>query len=118
MPLDNSRLHDYCPRPVAGVVARELKQHRAFASHEQEVLLGLQIAATRIVEPWEKFLKNTADLTPNQYVLRILRGSHPTRLPCGDIAERMIARHYETGRQARPSRTRIPRSQPSGPPRR
>ena len=77
---------------VPGVVARELKQHRAFASHEQEVLLGLQIAATRIVEPWEKFLKNTADLTPNQYVLRILRGSHPTRLPCGDIAERMIAR--------------------------
>ena len=93
MPLDNSRLHDYFPRPVAGVVARELKQHRAFASHEQEVLLGLQIAATRIIEPWEKFLKTTADLTHNQYnVLRILRGSHPTRLPCGDIAERMIAR--------------------------
>ena len=93
MPLDNSRLHDYIRAVVAGVVARELKQHRAFASHEQEVLLGLQIAATRIIEPWEKFLKTTADLTHNQYnVLRILRGSHPTRLPCGDIAERMIAR--------------------------
>ena len=80
-------------RVVAGVVARELKQKRAFGSHEQEVLLGLQIAATRIMEPWEKFLKTTAELTPNQYnVLRILRGSHPTRLACGDIAERMIAR--------------------------
>jgi DNA-binding MarR family transcriptional regulator len=78
---------------VAGIVARELKQNRSFASHEQEVLLGLQIAAARIMEPWEKFLKSTAQLTPNQYnVLRILRGSHPTRLPCGDIAERMIAR--------------------------
>jgi len=78
---------------VAGVVARELKQNRKFASHEQEVLLGLQIAATRVMEPLEKFLKTTAELTPNQYnVLRILRGSHPTRLPCGDIAERMIAR--------------------------
>jgi DNA-binding MarR family transcriptional regulator len=78
---------------VAGIVARELKQNRRFASHEQEVLLGLQIAAARIMEPWEKFLKSTAQLTPNQYnVLRILRGSHPTRLPCGDIAERMIAR--------------------------
>ena len=78
---------------VAGIVARELKQNRRFASHEQEVLLGLQIAAARIMEPWEKFLKSSAQLTPNQYnVLRILRGSHPTRLPCGDIAERMIAR--------------------------
>ena len=78
---------------MAGIVARELKQNRRFASHEQEVLLGLQIAAARIMEPWEKFLKSSAQLTPNQYnVLRILRGSHPTRLPCGDIAERMIAR--------------------------
>jgi DNA-binding MarR family transcriptional regulator len=78
---------------VAGSVARELKQKRAFTSLEQEVLLGLRIAAARIIEPWEKFLKVSAELTPNQYnVLRILRGSHPTRLACGDIAERMIAR--------------------------
>ena len=78
---------------MAGVIARELKQQRAFSSREQEVLLGLRIAAARIVEPWEKFLKATAELTPNQYnVLRILRGSHPDRLPCGEIAERMIAR--------------------------
>src|SRR5215813_5522145 len=78
---------------MAGIVARELKQNRAFASHEQEVMLGLQIAATRIMEPWEKFLKTTADLTPNQYnVLRILRGSHPFRLSCGEVADRMISR--------------------------
>jgi DNA-binding MarR family transcriptional regulator len=45
------------------------------------------------VEPWEKFLKVHANLTNNQYnVLRILRGSHPTRLACSDIATRMIAR--------------------------
>jgi DNA-binding MarR family transcriptional regulator len=78
---------------MAGVVARELKQQSAFSSGEQEILLGLLIAAARIVEPWEKFLKATAGLTNNQYnVLRILRGSHPTRLACSDIAERMIAR--------------------------
>jgi DNA-binding MarR family transcriptional regulator len=78
---------------MAGVVARELKQQSKFASREQEVLLGLRMATARIVEPWEKFLKTTADLTPNQYnVLRILRGSHPTRLACGDIATRMISR--------------------------
>jgi DNA-binding MarR family transcriptional regulator len=75
------------------MVARELKQKSAFASREQEVFLGLRIAAARIVEPWERFLKATAELTPNQYnVLRILRGSHPTRLACSDVAERMIAR--------------------------
>ena len=78
---------------VAGRVARELKQQRAFTSREQEVLLGVRIAAARMMEPWDKFLKATAELTPNQYnVLRILRGSHPTRLPCGEIAQRMIAR--------------------------
>ena len=81
------------PSTLAGVIARELKQSRGFASREQEVMLGLQLVSARLMEPWEKFLKATAELTPNQYnVLRILRGSHPTRLPCGDIAERMIAR--------------------------
>ena len=78
---------------MAGVVARELKQQSAFASGEQEILLGLLIASARIVEPWEKFLKATAGLTNNQYnVLRILRGSHPTRLACSEIAGRMISR--------------------------
>ena len=78
---------------MAGVVARELKQRSKFASPEQEVLLGLRIATARLVEPWEKFLRATADLTPNQYnVLRILRGSHPSRLACGEIADRMVSR--------------------------
>src|SRR6185295_1592546 len=84
---------------MTGGMARQLKQKRAFTTREQEVFLGLQIAAARIIEPWEKFLKATADLTPNQYnVLRILRGSHPTRLPCGDIAGRMIARDPDVTR--------------------
>lgn len=84
---------------MTGVVAREIKQEGAFGSAEQEILLGLLIAAARIVEPWEKFLKTHAGLTNNQYnVLRILRGSHPTRLSCGDIADRMIARDPDVTR--------------------
>ena len=84
---------------MAGVVARQLKQHSAFTSGEQEVLLGLLIAAARSMEPWEKFLKATAALTNNQYnVLRILRGSHPTRLACSEIADRMIARDPDVTR--------------------
>ena len=78
---------------MAGTVARALKQKSPFSSQEQEILLGLRVAAARIVEPWARFLKTTAQLTNNQYnVLRILRGSHPARLTCSDIGERMIAR--------------------------
>ena len=78
---------------MAGAVARELKQKSPFSSQEQEILLGLRLAAARIMEPWTKFLKTTVHLTPHQYnVLRILRGSHPARLACSNIGERMIAR--------------------------
>jgi len=78
---------------MANTVARALKQRKPFSSVEQEVVLGLLIAAARVMEPWAKFLKKTAQLTTNQYnVLRILRGSHPATLACSDIAERMIER--------------------------
>ena len=78
---------------MTGVVAHELKQQKPFSSPEQEVLLGLRMAVARVVEPWARFLKTTAQLTTHQYnVLRILRGSHPARLACSDIAERMIER--------------------------
>ena len=84
---------------MAGRVASELKQRRAFDSVEQEVLLGLRVAVARVMEPWERFLREKSELTPNQYnVLRILRGSHPNRLPCGDIADRMIARDPDVTR--------------------
>jgi DNA-binding MarR family transcriptional regulator len=84
---------------VASVIAGSLKQQRAFSSAEQEVLLGIRIAAARLLEPWEKFLKAQADLTTNQYnVLRILRGSHPARLASGEIAVRMISRDPDVTR--------------------
>ena len=78
---------------MAGTVARELKQQSPFSSQEQEIFLGLLVASARIVEPWTQFLKTTAELTNSQYnILRILRGSHPNRLACSDIGERMVAR--------------------------
>jgi DNA-binding MarR family transcriptional regulator len=78
---------------MSGVVAHALKQEKPFSSREQEILLGLRMAAARVVEPWASFLKTTAQLTNNQYnVLRILRGSHPAMLACSDIAERTIER--------------------------
>ena len=84
---------------MAGTVARELKQNKPFSSPELEVLLGLRIAAARVVEPWAKFLKTTVQLTNNQYnVLRILRGSHPAKLACAEISERMIDRDPDVTR--------------------
>ena len=78
---------------MTGTVARELKQTKPFSSPEQEILLGLLIAAARVMEPWARFLKTTVQLTDTQYnVLRILRGSHPAKLACSDMAERMIDR--------------------------
>ena len=84
---------------MAGVVAQELKQKKPFSSKEQEILLGLLIAAARVMEPWGRFLKTTAQLTNTQYnVLRILRGSHPAKLACSDIGERMIDRDPDVTR--------------------
>jgi DNA-binding MarR family transcriptional regulator len=84
---------------VPGAVQRALKQSAPLASPELEVLLALRIAAARVVEPWARFLKETSKLTPNQYnVLRILRGSHPSPLTCGDIVERMIDRDPDVTR--------------------
>src|SRR6266566_2793776 len=84
---------------MAGTVARELKQQKPFFSPEEEIFLGLRIAAARVVEPWAKFLKTTAQLTTNQYnVLRILRGSHPAKLACSEISERMIDRDPDVTR--------------------
>ena len=84
---------------MAGTLARELKQKARFTSLEQEVFLGLRVAVARILDPWARFLKATAGLTTSQYnVLRILRGSHPTRLTCSDVGERMIARDPDVTR--------------------
>jgi DNA-binding MarR family transcriptional regulator len=78
---------------VTTTVAKAIKQQRKFTSLEEEVHLALRLVTARMVEPWERFLKTHADLSPNQYnVLRILRGSHPSRLPSGEIASRMLAR--------------------------
>ena len=74
-------------------IARELKQESPFSSVEQEVFLGLRLAAARLLDPWATFLKTTAQLTPIQYnVLRVLRGSHPGKLACSDLGDRLIAR--------------------------
>ena len=61
---------------MAKSIATQLKQKRAFYSREEEALLGVRMAAARLIAPWAQFLKTKADLSTSQYnVLRILRGS-------------------------------------------
>jgi DNA-binding MarR family transcriptional regulator len=80
-------------------VAKALKQKRKFATVDQEVLLAIRVLASRILEPWEKFLKSHGDLSIGQYnVLRILRGSHPERLPSSEVGTRMVARDPDVTR--------------------
>jgi DNA-binding MarR family transcriptional regulator len=80
-------------------LGQQIKQRRAFASPEQEAMLGIRMVAARMLAPWERFLKSEADLTTSQYnVLRILRGSHPKSLTAGEIGQRTIAREPDTTR--------------------
>lgn len=78
---------------VTKAVLRALKQSTPFASAEEEAFIGLQIAAQRVLDPWELFLKSRAGITAAQYnVLRILRGASPAALTTGGVAERLISR--------------------------
>jgi DNA-binding MarR family transcriptional regulator len=57
------------------------------------------MAAARLLAPWERFLKTTADLSTSQYnVLRILRGSRTSGLTCGEIGARTVARDPDVTR--------------------
>ena len=79
--------------------AQQIKQTRPFASPEQEALLAIRRTAASLLAPWEKFLKTKFGLSTSLFnVLRILRGSHPTALTCGEIGERTIARDPDVTR--------------------
>jgi DNA-binding MarR family transcriptional regulator len=84
---------------MSSAIQRVLKQKRPFRSVEEEVFVGLQIAADRLMEPWAAFLRETADLSPVQYnVLRILRGAGDEGLWAGEIGERLITRSPDVTR--------------------
>ena len=79
--------------------AQQIKQGRPFASPEQEALLAIRRTAASLLAPWERFLKINAGLSTSLFnVLRILRGSHPAALTCGEIGVRTIARDPDVTR--------------------
>lgn len=75
---------------TTSLLREEIRQTRPFVSLEEEAFLNLQRTANGLLQSVTRSLKQY-DLTPTQYnVLRILRGSHPNTLTCGDIGDRMV----------------------------
>lgn len=75
---------------MTSLLQEEIRQTRPFVSLEEEAFLNLQRTANALLQTITRSLKSY-DLTPTQYnVLRILRGSHPEKLTCGDIGGRMV----------------------------
>ena len=76
----------------------ELKQTRPFPRRSAEAAVSVMRTAAILEHELNDVLKPSG-LTVTQYnVLRILRGSDPTRLTCSDIGERMIARDPDVTR--------------------
>ncbi|MGQ9916672.1 MAG: MarR family winged helix-turn-helix transcriptional regulator [Bryobacteraceae bacterium] len=68
------------------------------APAEQEAFVALQRAAARLMDGVAELLKPYG-LPPAQYnVLRILRGAHPERLSCRQVAVRMMTREPDLTR--------------------
>jgi DNA-binding MarR family transcriptional regulator len=94
----NSRYNDYSP-VMAGVVLREIRQTRPFRSIEEEIVVGLQLAAHRVLAPWAHILADRARLTPTQYnLLLIVRGAGAGGRTCAEIGERLITRDPDVTR--------------------
>jgi len=89
--LDSIRFNEYYSG-MSGRLKDELKQSKPFPSLEVEAYLNLLRTADLLGRAATDILK-VAELSEAQYnILRILRGSSPSALACGEIGERMISR--------------------------
>jgi DNA-binding MarR family transcriptional regulator len=77
---------------MAGKLKQEIKQKKPFSSVHEEVVLSVMRTADHVAAPMNEVLR-AVELSGSQYnILRILRGSSPDGLPCGEISERMVRR--------------------------
>ncbi|MEM7050630.1 MAG: MarR family transcriptional regulator [Acidobacteriota bacterium] len=69
---------------------REIQQSKPFSSLEEEVFLAL-LRTAGVLEQAVAVRLKACGLTTTQYnVLRILRGSEPEPLTCGEVGKRMV----------------------------
>ncbi|HEU4524457.1 MAG TPA: hypothetical protein VFR62_05515, partial [Gemmatimonadales bacterium] len=72
-------------------VSRDIRQTRPFRSTEEEVYIALRLTSQVLDQPWARYLRSTARISPSQYnLLRILRGAGAEGRTMSEIAERMI----------------------------
>src|SRR5688572_11521695 len=80
---------------------REIRQTKPFRSVEEEVYVSLRLTAQVLDEPWARYLRRTAEISPSQYnLLRILRGAGVEGRTMSEIADRMINRDPDATRLA------------------
>lgn len=77
---------------MAKTLLAELKQSRPFVTAEAAAYVHILRTADALNRQIEQVLRPAGLSGPQYNVLRILRGAGPAGLPCGEIAERMIAR--------------------------
>lgn len=83
---------------MAQRLLQEIRMSRPFSSPAEEAFLNLWRSANHLQQGLIEVLRR-ADLTPTQYnVLRILRGSSPEALTCGQVGERMVTREPDVTR--------------------
>ena len=79
----------------------EIRQTKPFRTLEEEVYVGLRLTSQLLEEPWARYLRQEARISPSQYnLLRILRGAGVEGRTMTEISERMINRDPDATRLA------------------
>jgi DNA-binding MarR family transcriptional regulator len=82
-------------------IYHEIRQTRPFRSLQEEVYVSLRLTSQLLDEPWARYLRRTARISPSQYnLLRILRGAGVEGRTMSEIADRMINRDPDATRLA------------------
>jgi DNA-binding MarR family transcriptional regulator len=86
---------------MPSTVSRDIRQTRPFRSLEEEVYIALRLTSQVLDQPWARYLRSAARISPSQYnLLRILRGAGAEGRTMSEIAERMINRDPDVTRLA------------------
>ena len=82
-------------------VYHEIRQTQPFQSLEEEVYIAIRLTSQVMDQPWARYLRKTAGISPSQYnLLRILRGAGADGRTMSEIADRMINRDPDVTRLA------------------
>ena len=78
---------------MTATVYRDIQQTRPFRSVEEEAYIALRLTSQALDQPWARYLRAAARISPSQYnLLRILRGA-------GDVEDNLSFPATQTGNQ-------------------